>query len=341
MKIAKMFICVVVASLFLAAGAFAEINWSAGMETNTDFESNKTEKGRADGKDLENTVFAQGGRLKVTAEGKSESDTGFFAAAKGQLKLNLDGTASTDDSWVQVGTSSFSLKVGRFEGEGLFSKGADVYIVSAPGGADRYEANKARGRSSNGMALDFSAGENMMIQVGMVYGGSNQLGARPLVKFSTDTVTIKAGADYLRETPQDNDAKEETTYMGFGVDASAGFGSMTIGGAGAYLTQGGKDAAGTDLKDQKTLSVWGYLKMAVGEGDELGVGAGMTSWEDDGSKDKNNHLQGYVSYAHALPAEGAKVKFGASFASADIEPKVGTKTTNSAFGARVRFNYDF
>jgi hypothetical protein len=327
-----MIICLVAVSLFVVSSAFAEVNWSGDVETNTDFVS--TSNG------TDTTEFAQGGRVKLTAESKMESDTGFFVAGKGQVELKLDGSAATADSWVQIGTSGFALKVGRFEGEGCFSKGEDVFIVGAAGGGDRYELKGIRGRSPNQLALDFSAGESMAIQIGAVYGngdylgidGVNVIGARPVVTFSTEAFTLKAGAEFAKAMPQDNDAEEEATLLGFAGDAKVSMGSMTAGASVARESIKAKDATGADLDDTARLTAWGYLTMAFGEGSNIGFGAGMTQRSVDGDAEDDSHIQGFVSYTQPLPVEGAKVRFGGSYA------KWGDAT---AFGGRVRFNYDF
>ncbi len=76
------------------------------------------------------------------------------------------------------------------------------------------------------------------------------------------------------------------------------------------------------------------MKMPIGEADQLGLAGGYTTEDVNDS----NHMYGYVSYVHQLPVEGAKVKFGASFANAT---DMGGKDDGTAFGARVRFNYNF
>jgi hypothetical protein len=323
----KGLLCLVVVALMVVPSAFAEPQFSANVESNTDFTSS--------GNGTDTTTFAQGGRVCLTVESKKESDSGFFVAGKGQAMIDFGGSTNVDDSWVQVGTSGFSLKVGRFEGEGVFSKGQDIFIVGTANGPGRYEMNGIRGRSPNQLALDFSAGENMSIQIGAIYGngdyigidGVNIIGARPVVKFSSDTFTIKAGAEFAKAIAQDNDAEEEATLLGFGVDASATMGSITAGACAARSSEEGKDADGNDTEEATTLSAWGYLTMSMESGSSFGIGAGMTDIDAD-----DNHIQGFVSYVQPLPVDGAYIKFGGSYA------KFGDE---SAFGGRVRFNYDF
>jgi hypothetical protein len=265
-------------------------------------------------------------------------ESGMYAYVKGQAMLNDDASVGVDDALFEIGTATWFLKAGRFEGEGLFSKGQDIYIVGAPGAPGRYEANAARGRGDVAFALGFVPNSNMKVEVDVVYDGSNVLGARPLVKFSTDTFTVKAGVDYLRQTATDSDNDDATTTVGFGVDASMNVSSLSIGASGAYRTVGG-EAAGVDLDDAKTLSGFGWLKMPVGGG-TFGVGAGMTMLSYKDADDESSMLEAYVSYDHALPVDGAAIKVGASYAKAKIEPAGGGDTENSAFGARLRLWYE-
>jgi hypothetical protein len=347
MKSAKVIVLMLAVTFLFTQVAFAGIT-AMDVELDTDFSSSTEEKSTATGSDTDLTNFAQGGRIEVNFGGKTENEDGMFVAGYADIDLNDDGSIDTDDMYVQIGAPAWSVKVGRFEGEGLMSLGEDVYIAEAPGGPDRYEGNYSRGRDYVGLALNFNAGDALMIEVDMMYdesGDNNVLGGRPLVMFSTEAFTLKAGADYYMESPKNNDAKGETTKMGFSADASFAMGNMTIGAAGAMGTVGGKDvdaATGNevDKDDEKTLTVWGYLTMGVGEG-TLGVGGGMTMLEYDKADTEKSHLQAFVSYAQPLPVEGATVKLAGSYAGAELEKQTGLEDqSNSAFGVRLRLCYD-
>jgi hypothetical protein len=323
--------------ILFAPKAFAGL--TVNVEINTDFESKTTENGAADGADLDETFFLQGGRVCFSADGKKEAESGMYAYVKGQAMLNDDASVGVDDALFEIGTATWFLKAGRFEGEGLFSKGQDIYIIGAPGAPGRYEANAARGRGDVAFALGFVPNSNMKIEVDVLYDAANSVGARPLVKFSSDTFTIRAGADFVRTTPTDNDADQETTTVGFGGDAQFNVSSLNLGASAAFRTVGGKDATGADLDDAKTLSTFGWLKMSVGGG-SFGAGAGYTKLSYKDSDDEKSMMEAYLVYDRALPVEGAAAKFAVSYAKAKIEPASGSDTENSAFGARLRLWYE-
>lgn len=355
MKVRTMLAAMLMVAM-MAVPALAGVDWSGDVEVNTDL------AGHSNGSDT--TEMSMGGRVEVTAASKKENEDGMFVAGQGQIEIGIDGSPATADAWGQIGTPSFSFKLGYFEAEGLYSKGEDIYIAEA-GGPGRYEANAALGRDSGGMALDFNVSDNMMIQIAAIYGNetqsgdyieaegtvvaadgsewtlydwesysvpANKIGFRPLVKFSNETVTAKVGFDYLMLTPQDSDADGESTTMGFGADLSASFGNMTVGVSAASKTDDGESwIDGSSGEEVQTTNASAYLTMAMGD-NTLGFGGGYTT-EDSND---NTEMYGFASYAMPLPVEGAALKFGASFASAEVGDHEPT-----AFGFRVRLNYDF
>jgi hypothetical protein len=330
MKAVKILLCVVALSLFVVQGAFAEVNWSADVETNTTIEMDSN---GADLMDMTND-----GRVKATVESKMENEEGFFVAGKGQAVLNIDGTASTDDAYVQVGTAGWNLRVGRYEAEGLFAKGEDVYVADA-GGPGTVETNKSRGRTAGAIGLQFTASETMTVEINTVVGSTddyqdtavNQVGFRPAIIMSAGAVSLSAGADYYMLMPDDSDSDVEYTALGAGGKLEFSLSdAMAIGGAFGYLDEEGKDAAGDTVEEETSMSFSGYLTMAMGD-NTLGIGAMMTMRDEA----DDSQLNAFVSYAMALPVEGAKVKFAGSFSQWSDGDDV------TAFGGRVRFNYDF
>jgi hypothetical protein len=331
MKAVKILLCVLVASLLVVPAAVAEINWSANMRSQWTVES------ASNGAD---TMSISGGdRLLLTLESKTENEEGMYAAGKGQALLKTDGTAAVDDAWLELGTSSFSVKLGRFEAEGLFAKGEDVFVIEAPGGPGTVETNKSRGRTNAGAAIKFSPSETMAIEIATALGGAddyqetavNQVGFRPALILSAGALSASVGADYYMLMPQDSDLDTEYTALGAGGKLEFSLSdTITLGGAFGYLDEEGKDAAGDTVEEETTMSFSGYLTMAMGDS-TLGVGAMMTMRDEA----DDSHLQGFVSYAMPLPVEGATVKFCPSFAS------YSNGEDTSAFGGRVRFEYDF
>lgn len=238
----RVLLVVMCVGLLVVPAAFAELtptlSLSGDVETNTTLYGDSTEvKG---GDDLTAIVTDQGGRVRLTIEGKLESDTGMYAAAKAQSMNGMNGIASVDDAYIEVGKNTFGYKIGRYEFEGLYSKGNDILIVTPeniPGVyyRGRYEGNYARGRFSGGIdnhGLTW-AGDTSFVQLGIVYGGLSQdgpilitttdpdtgvpiqtivdlaftvnaIGFRPVYKFSGDTIQFRVGFDFLTYRPQDD-----------------------------------------------------------------------------------------------------------------------------------------
>jgi hypothetical protein len=328
--------------LVLAPSAFAAANFGADAEINTTFDS------LSDGSTV--STMTMDGRVKFEATGKIENaDTGWFAAGCGQVLAKVDGTAAVDDAWGQFGTKSFSLKIGRFEAEELFTKGEDVYIASA-GGPGRYETNYARGRNNGGFSLNFTPSETMKVEVAGIYGNDsasyvasdgttasaaqNKIGVRPAVIISLSNLTIKAGADFLTQQFANEDIDGKTTKFGFGGQVKVQLGESVLG----LNVSNGKvkdeDYYGmTGSEDQTTTSFWGFYTMPVGA-NKLGLGAGYTT-ED---ANDTTEIAGFACYEWKLPVEGAWLKFAASYAAADMKD-VGDDQTD--IGGRVRLNYTF
>ena len=259
-----------------------------------------------------------------------------FVAGKGCFEVQVNGSMGVCDVWFQIGTPAVSLKVGPFENEGFFSKGQDIFVAGT-GASQWYEANKARGRTPDGMGVVFNLGENMVFDTKVSFDSSddnNQFGFRPVLKVNAGAVSLKAGVEYYLEKPQDNDANDEETWFGGGVDISFNMGNMTLGGSATYgkneVTTVADDGTETTA-EEKVMSDTFYVKLAMGDS-TLGLGAGYTMADEADT----NEMFAYISYDMPLPIDGAAVKFGASFASGDN----GSEDL-SAYGARLRFWYGF
>ena len=351
----KKILAITLVSLFACASmAFAEAKVAADLELNPTFDS------LSNGSTVSTMDF--GGRVQVTVSAKIENkDTGFFFASQTQILAKTDGTAGTDDAWGQLGTSSFSLKVGRFEAQSLLDAGEDIYVAGA--GGTWYTANNARGRTNGGLALDFNASENLMIEIGAIYGNTtstfalvdlanktyslanlaqNKTGVRPLVKFTSGNITAVAGADIYMESPKNTDIDGSTTKIGFGGMIIAKVSNITIGGGAASGKTEVKDykyldtATGTVYNvvnpKQTVTSMKAWVNIPVGE-NLVGIGGGYTTEDLLDSKE----MYGFVVYEMKLPVEGAWLKFAGSFASATDLP--GGDQTD--VGGRVRFAYAF
>ncbi|GAK50807.1 hypothetical protein U14_02048 [Candidatus Moduliflexus flocculans] len=368
------------AGLLVAPMAFAEVSAKVGLsgdvETNTTWQYFTTEKG-AGSDDLNSNAWSNDGRTHLKLTGRVDSDSGWFAAAQGDAMIATGGTTGVDDAWVQFGTSSFATKIGRYGLEELLSKGQDTYIAEAPlRGAGRYQGDYFRGRFGDAIGnigFDFTFSETSKMQIGVIVGGkdvssvllstdstgtavqstatfgANVYGIRPVFIFNSGAFTVKVGGEYGMTSAKDEKISSGTTWvdndyeknqMGGAVDLSMTAGTMSFGVAGAYGQTTGQWVTGEDVADLTQMSVFGWFKMPVGEADTLGLGVGYFS-NDTKDVVTNDSVESYISYAHQLPVEGLKMTFAGSYAMASADPEKGSSQDSSAYGVRMRMNYDF
>jgi hypothetical protein len=324
--------------------AFAEAKFSADAEIDTTYDS------LSDGSTIGTADL--GGRIRLTAEGKTENkDTGFFVAGKTEVLAKINGSAAIDDAWGQLGTKTFAVKIGRFEGEALLEPGEDVYVAKAY--TDPYKVNNARGRDNGGIAVNFNPSDSLMVELGAIYGqGSsalsygdeavaidiNKFGFRPLVKFTAGNITVKGGADMYFETPKDQDIDGTYSEIGFGGEINAKVSNITVNvGAGSSKNkvEDYDILYGASLEETIT-TIMGFVNIPVGE-NLLGFGAAMTNLDEADV----NETYGFAVYELKLPVENAWLKFAVSFASAtDVPTDDGTEDVTDV-GGRVRLNYTF
>lgn len=368
------------AGLLVAPMAFAEVSAKIGMvgdvETNTTWEYFTTENG-AGSDDLNSNSWTNDGRTHLKLTGRVDSDSGWFGLAQGDAMIATNGTTGVDDAWVQFGTSSFATKIGRYELESLLDKGQDTYIAEAPlRGAGRYEANYFRGRFGDkigNIGFDFTFSDTSKMQIGVILGGkdvnssllsvdstgalvestasfgANVYAIRPVFMLTSGAFALKVGGEYgmtsakaekisSGDTWVDNDY--EKTQMGGAVVLSMTAGTMTFGLNGAYGQTTGQWVTGEDVADLTQMAVFGWFKMPVGEADTLGLAVGYFS-NDTEDVVTNDSVESYVSYAHQLPVEGLKMTFAGSYAMATADIDGGSSQDSSAYGVRMRMNYDF
>jgi hypothetical protein len=369
---------VMCAALLVVPAAFAEttatMSISGDVETNTTIELQTVEVPGGD--DLNSNAWTNDGRTHIAFEGRLEGDTGWFAAALGDAMIATTGSTGVDDAWVQFGTEAFSVKVGRYELNGLFDKGEDVYIASAPAQPARYEGNFWRGRfggTVDNVGLYFGG-----LELGFILGGAsddspiiitetdpntgqvttrvvtlpfsvNAYAFRPVYTLSTDRFTFEIGGEYGMYVPQadkistadysgDNNYQENRFGGAFNVVGM--FGSTSVGISASYGQITGSEIDDSDMNDVTEMAVFGMAKIPVGEANTLGLGVGYSGVEVDKVGD-DNKIEAYVSFIQQLPVEGLKIKYAASYAGANLSPDAGSDISNSGFGARIRLNYDF
>jgi hypothetical protein len=343
-----------IAVLFLiGTTVHADINLNGKLRVDTSYTTDSQEN--PGGSSTDNTIYDQTGRFKLIPSIRTEAGN-LFIEAKAEMLAKQDSEMVIDDAWGKIGTSSFDVQIGRFEGWNLFPKSNDILICEAPGGPGRYEANYARGRidSAGQFALHAFAGDAFGMELGLVYGqddaydvgssslDANLLGVRPVISAKFGNVEFAAGADMLSATPQ-NDSPgvsddHEQTKIGFGAKAKAVVGIATMGINYASGTVE-NTVATADLPDETTNTLGAYCDLAVGDG-VLSLAGFMTNWEsDDIAEYDQEHLQYFIAYAHPLPFDGAVLHFAVSQASAsDDDPTVGD---SDSLGFKVRLDYDF
>ena len=358
MRMLRYAMIVLCAMLLLAQGVWAEMTTtmsiSGDVETNTTAEF-LTEEG--DDGDTDTSNMTNDGRVKVTFNGRTEGENGWYGAAVAQPLVSTTGSTNVDDAYVEFGTSSFAFRVGRYEGEDMMVKGEDTYIAAAPGAPGRYQADYARGRHGDGMghvAVHFKPSDALQVYLDGTIGhrtetdsvadedvSANVFGIRPVVKFTSGIYTVKLGGDLLKSSAQDSDGDYDLTRWGFGAYGEAAFEKIKVGVSVARGTRGGTGVDNIDFDDEYTLSTFGYATITLSEDNALGLGAGYTMLSYDESDDEASNIEGYANFIHKLPVEGLKIKIAGSFSTAAIEPEVGSDADNTAFGVRVRMNYDF
>jgi len=296
----------------LAAPAFA----AATVDANAEFDT-----GTVDSKDASAKGSFQGGRIETNVAGRAEGNGG-FVAGRGTVIMGRNGGASIDDAWVQLGTSSVDVKLGRFEAADLYGTPADVVRI---GGV--YQTNTLRGRDDNRVhaAVTFNAAPGVSVELGLVdkqnTAAAGAKGVRPVVSYASGPLSLKVGM----ESGKIGDGTKEYSFSGTGAAVSYALGrDVTLR---ANLSHGSFKYA-TESKKSAVL---------VG----VDVGAFSASYESGESKDGavTTKVSGLFA-GYTLPLFGIK---GAS-----LTPALGTGTTKMTGAAdvtttkvAVRVHYDF
>ncbi|MCP4398943.1 MAG: hypothetical protein GY801_16795 [bacterium] len=353
----RVLVAVLCAALLVVPAAFAEV--SATMNIAGDVETNTNFTIEDDGSD-NSMSWGNNGRTHIKFDGTIEGDNGWFAYGKGDAMIDVSSSVGVDDAYLELGTESFSILIGRYEAPGAFGKGQDTFIVEAPGAPGRYQADYLRGRNDfNNIALKFgsfelgvivasdsvdydadsysitdTAGTSHDLVVTSSFG-TNVYGVRPAFTMSSDAFTLNVAAEFATYMPQNTDNNDyAVSKMGGGANVEFAAGAGTVGASVAYGMITGDDMDGNEMDDDSTLSTFGYFTMPVGD-NSFGLGGGYTMNSVDDNDD--TMFETFASFNQQLPVEGLWLKYAASFASASFD--AGDDTTG--FGARVRFNYDF
>lgn len=346
----------------------AELSFSGDLEMDISHTDNSTDAGTGVGANAkeDTSAYDQSGRIKVVPTARKEAGNLFFEAKADILAKtdNTDGSGvQVDDAYGKIGTSSFDIQIGRYEGWKLCDESNDMLIAEAPNGKERYEGNYARGRMDGPgqLALHAFSGDVFSFEGGLVYGQAevdvvdpaaadptnpiatvqaNYLGVRPVVDIKVANFEFAAGVDYLNITPQDDAQKGEITKLGYAATVKAVFGMATLGINYASGTVEQTNTSDVDQPDETTNSYGAYCDLAFGNGGVLTLAGFMTDWEQDNNTYDQTHNQYYIAYAHPLTMiDGTTIKFAVSQATAeDDNPAVGD---SDALAFKVRLNHEF
>ncbi len=324
----------IAAAAVLAAPAFAATDTNANAEFDTTYLNKSQDQ------------ISQGGRIEVNITGKTKVGDG-YVAGKGTAILNNNGSATTDDSWVEGGMGAFSVRLGRFEATALASTPADVLVVGRVG----YMGDKLRGRSIgnqdsyvanapariNGQphfTFTGDLGGGMAIEFGLVEEntGTNQssksakFGIRPVVKFAAGPVSGAVGF-------------EKSGLSGSKVGI-AGTGAFDLGGGagvGLNLASEGKNAANNEISTATGFGVFGTF--------------GPVTAEVQAGKDHFGNKGNYAYVTYGMPFFGTPAMFyiGVSTGKTPVaQTLVGTVANTPLLtgnvketGIRARVHYDF
>lgn len=303
-----------------AAPAFAATTVDANAEFDTGVENNG--KGSF-----------QGGRIETNISGRAQGDGG-FVAGRGTVIVGRNGGASVDDAWVQLGTSSVDVKLGRFEAADLYPTPADVVRI---GGV--YQTNTLRGRDDNRVhaAVTFNMAPGLALELGLVdkkdTSAAGAKGVRPVLSYASGALSLKVGLESGKITDSVTDATTTPATVTYSEASFSG-----VGAAVTYALGGGTNV--------RAALANGTFKYVAGDKKRssmlLGVDVGSLSASFESGKDEQNSATTKYSAIFAgytMPLFGIK---GASLTPAvgsQSTDVAGTKTTTTKVAARI--HYDF
>ena len=299
------------------------------IDANIEFDNTYRSGSKVD--NTEDKGMSQGGRVEFNISGKAGAN--MFVNARASLLAKKDGTAATDDMWVQVGSAKGDVKLGRFEAADLFPLAQDTLINHA---GNVYYANALRGRKDSNVfhaAGTMNLGNGLSLEVGVLEtkGTSAALGdtakasgIRPVLSYVAGPLTARVGFESGHFAPL---AIGGTTNDIRGVGATLGydFGSFKL--TGNYAS-GKTDSSNSD-NNQRGVAVTAAIGGLV-----LGSISGKT--EQTGGDQKVQTF--YASYAIPLfDIKGATITPALSSSTAKVSGLADVKENSF----RLRLNYAF
>jgi len=285
----------------------------------------------------DSTGLGQGGRVEVNIGSKSGDGT--YVAGRGTLITNKNGTASTDDMWVQIGNASGDVKLGRFEAADLFPLINDTMVGHA---GTVYAANSLRGRAGSGAfqaAGTIVLSSSASLEINLIDAtkaemstsspntflqnvGYNAKGARAVLSLGSGPLSARIGLE--------NGVYKDT---GAGANKVQGTGLTVSYDAGSFKLTGNY-AKG--LQDKSSNNNQTSTALSVGVG---GFGAGYVSAVNDQAGGDIKVNTAYVAYT--MPLFGVKGAFVTpAYSTSTVKDSV-LATSNNLNSVRVRVHYDF
>ena len=281
------------------------------------------------GTKVQNTAdegMSQGGRVELNVSGKAGAD--MFVAARTSLLAKKDGTAATDDMWVQVGSAKGDVKLGRFEAADLFPLAQDTLINHA---GNVYAGNTLRGRKDASVfhaAGTLNLGSGLSLELGVIETKSlaSASGIRPVLSYAAGPLSARLGFESGHFAPAvvggaTNDVR------GVGATLGYDFGGFKL--TGNYAS--GQTDSALSNNNQR-----GFAVTAAMGGLVVGLISGKTDQVGGGDQSVKTL---YTSYSMPLfDIKGATITPALSSSTAKLS-LTGAETQENAL--RVRLNYAF
>lgn len=301
-----------IAAMTISLNANAEFTVGGALELDTDLINNKG------GSDI--TDADQGGFVKGIFTGTKEGSNGAYVKSVGHILIKKDGSASVDDAYIRIGQNQWGLQFGRWEAMALLSAGTDT-ILNVIGTAANYQANAARGRTSDvgQITFDYAATGGLQFELQTIWGESDGAdeevisGVRPAISFDvTDNFKVTTGLESL--TQGDAETTGAGLYLRYATDAFA---------LKMNVASGKKETGAVTNWENTTYNV--NIEAGV-------IGLGYHATEDDGGDSASTIYGRY--YMPDLMGTSVNGSLGFSLASAD-------SVDEDEVAIRYRFNYDF
>lgn len=299
----------------LAAFALVSASAFADFDANIEFDNTYGNNDRG---------LSQSGRVELNASKKMGSQ--YFIAGRASYLAQKSGGVATDDMWVQLGSQTFDVKLGRFEATNLFQTPGDTIIETA-GPFSIYGANTLRGRSGGdvfqgaatlqlggGLSFELGVFETKTTAAGQTNAGAAK-GLRPILSYANGPLHVAAGAEAIKYA----NGRDET---GYGLTGDYDFGGFKLT---ANITSGKSDM--------------GYKKSGYGLFAQVGgFTAGLMAGNQDMAVGEDSKVTTFYA-SYAIPFFDIK---GATVTPAlSVSKGGGSNNADDSIGAKVRINYAF